>query len=91
MIKRNSKSAKEYLGKTVLFMTQNPVHEKIDGRYIVTGYENKPAKFQGVKLVGKSAYTWVKSKRPIDFDATVIQDKIEDKIQDKIQDKIEVS
>lgn len=68
MIKRNSTSPKKYLGKTVLFMESYPVHEKVDSSYTVTGYEDKPARYQGVKLVGKSAYTWVKSKRPVDFD-----------------------
>jgi hypothetical protein len=87
MIKRNSISAKEYLGKTVLFNVPFPVHEKVDGHYVVTGYEDKPARYQAVKFCKSSAYTspqkkrkendkhlpytWIKSKRPVDFDATV--------------------
>lgn len=93
VIKRNSTHAKEHLGKTVLFMVQSPVHEKVDGRYIVTGYEDKPARYQAVKFSKNPSYTkkqksrkendehlpytWVKSKRPVDFDATLIQEKVE--------------
>lgn len=88
VIKKNSINAKDYLGKTVLFMVQSPVHEKVDGSYIVTGYEDKFARYQAVKFSKSSActkkqkkrkendehlpYTWVKSKRPVDFEATVI-------------------
>lgn len=93
VIKRNSICAKEHLGKTVLFIVRSPVHEKVDGRYIVTGYEDKHARYQAVKFSKSPAYTskqksrkendehlpytWVRSKRPVDFDMTLVQEKIE--------------
>lgn len=56
MIKRNSNSAKEYLGKTVLFKVPFPIHEKVDGQYIVTGYEDKPVRYQAVEIYKGANY-----------------------------------
>jgi hypothetical protein len=59
--------AKLHVGKTVLFTEKSPIHEKVGKYYTVTGYEDKPVKYQAVKTCRKNSYVWVKSKRPVDI------------------------